>query len=43
MTKEQRQAVIKLEDQLKETDAPALDDLLWYTLVEFQDYPFHTL
>ena len=42
MTKEQRQAVIKLEDQLKETDAPALDDLLWDTLVKFQDYPFHT-
>lgn len=42
MTKEQRQAVRKLEDQLKGTDAPAPDDLLWDTLVKFQNYPFHT-
>ncbi|WP_286151732.1 hypothetical protein [Sporofaciens musculi] len=42
MTKEQRKAVKILQDQLKETDVPWPDDLLWDTLVKFQRYPFHT-
>ena len=46
MTKEQRKAVKILQDQLKETDVPWPDDLLWDTLVKFQEYvlwyPFHT-
>ncbi len=42
MTKEQRQAVKILQNQLKDTDAPSPDDLLWDTLVMFQRYPFQT-
>ena len=42
MTKEQIKAVKILQDQLKETDVPWPDDLLWDTLVKFQRYPFHT-
>ena len=42
MTKEQRKAVKILQDQLKETDVPWPDDLLWDTLVKFQRDPFHT-
>jgi hypothetical protein len=42
MTKEQRQAVAKLKDQLKGREVSAPDGLLWDTLVMFQRYPFHT-
>lgn len=42
MTKEQRKAVKNLEDRLKDTNDPAPDELLWDTLVKFQQYPFHT-
>ena len=36
MTKEQRQAVAKLKDQLKGREVSAPDGLLWDTLVMFQ-------